>query len=146
MANFLSITREPLDVAAITNSIFREDCGAVSIFVGTARNSFDGKMVHSLEYEAYEIMALKELEKICDAVRSHWKDVVNIAIHHRLGLVAPKEASVVIAISSPHREDALKAVSYSIEHLKKSVPIWKKKLYSDGDSNWKQNKECQWVK
>ncbi|XP_029407472.2 molybdopterin synthase catalytic subunit isoform X2 [Bactrocera dorsalis] len=141
MANFLSITREPLDVASITNSMFHEDCGAVSLFVGTTRNSFDGKMVLSLEYEAYETMALKELEKICDSVRSNWKDVVNIAIHHRLGLVAPKEASVVIAISSPHREDALKAVSYSIEHLKKSVPIWKKELYSDGDSNWKENKE-----
>ncbi|XP_054082109.1 molybdopterin synthase catalytic subunit isoform X3 [Zeugodacus cucurbitae] len=141
MANFISITREPLDVATITNSVVHESCGAVSTFVGTTRNSFEGKIVRSLEYEAYESMAEKELKNICADVRSKWQDVVNIAIHHRLGVVAPKEASVVIAISSHHRQAALESVSYAIEHLKKSVPIWKKELYADGDSNWKENKE-----
>lgn len=91
-------------------------------------------------------MAKKELQKICDTLRFRWQDVINIAIYHRLGLVAPKEASVVIAISSPHRQASLDAVSYAIDELKKKVPIWKKELYHNGDSDWKQNKECQWAK
>ncbi|XP_054742182.1 molybdopterin synthase catalytic subunit [Anastrepha obliqua] len=141
MANFLVITRETLDVGAISTLVANEKCGAISLFVGTTRDSFEGKNVHFLEYEAYESMAKKELQKLCDTLRSRWQDVLNIAIYHRLGLVAPKEASVVIAISSPHRQDSLDAVSYAIDELKKKVPIWKKELYHNGDSDWKQNKE-----
>ncbi|CAD6994751.1 unnamed protein product [Ceratitis capitata] len=142
MSDFLSISPEPLDVGTISSLVSHETCGAISLFVGTTRNNFEGKNVQSLEYEAYEPMAKKELKNICMEMRSLWKDIVNIAIYHRLGLVPPKEASVVIAISSPHRQSSLDAVSYAIEHLKQKVPIWKKELYSDGDSDWKENKEC----
>lgn len=100
--------------------------------------------VVSLEYEAYEPMALKSLENICKEIRENWKDVHGIAIYHRLGLVPVKEASVIIAVSSPHRQSSLDATSYAIEALKKNVPIWKKELYSDNAASWKANKECNW--
>lgn len=102
--------------------------------------------VTSLEYEAYDAMAIKAMTKICDEIRFKWTDVVNISIYHRLGLVPVKEASVVIAISSPHRVTSLEAVQYAIDSLKTSVPIWKKELYKtpEGSAEWKENKECRW--
>lgn len=104
--------------------------------------------VTSLEYEAYEPMAIKSMNKICDSIRLKWNDVKNIGIYHRLGLVPVKEASVVIAVSSPHRQTSLLAVQYAIEDLKKHVPVWKKELYGgdvEGTSDWKENKECMWL-
>lgn len=100
--------------------------------------------VVTLEYEAYEPMALKSLGAICSEIRDKWPNVKHIAIYHRLGLVPVKEASVIIAVSSPHRQDSLDATSFAIEALKKQVPIWKKEKYSDDDSAWKANAECKW--
>ncbi|KAL5284697.1 MOCS2 family protein [Megaselia abdita] len=86
-------------------------------------------------------MAIKEMTTICDEIRSKWADVGNIAIYHRLGLVPVKEASVVIAISSPHRKTSLESVAFAIDELKRRVPIWKKEKYSDDCSTWKENQE-----
>lgn len=96
-----------------------------------------------LEYEAYEPMALKELNKICAKIRESWK-VGNVAIFHRLGEVPVKEASVIIAIASAHRQESLDAVKFAIDSLKATVPIWKKEIYEDSDSQWKENSECSW--
>lgn len=100
--------------------------------------------VIKLEYETYESMALKEMTNICNKIRSQW-DVEGIAIYHRIGEVPISKASVVIAVSSPHREESLRAVEYAIDMLKASVPIWKKEVYETGESEWKQNKECKWA-
>lgn len=90
-------------------------------------------------------MAIKEMTTICDEIRRKWSDVANIAIYHRLGSVPVKEASVVIAISSPHRKTSLECVAFAIDELKRRVPIWKKEKYSDdGGSTWKENQECRW--
>ncbi|XP_013114108.2 molybdopterin synthase catalytic subunit 1-like [Stomoxys calcitrans] len=144
MSNHLLLTHEILDVGAISNLVSAGSCGAISLFVGTTRDNFEDKTVVSLEYEAYEPMALKEMESICSQLRQRWPDIVNIAIYHRLGLVPVSEASVVIAISSPHRKTSLEAVSMAIEDLKKHVPIWKKEKYDDDEGMWKENKECKW--
>lgn len=104
-------------------------------------NSFP--QVIKLEYEAYEPMAMKELRNVCSKVRSQW-DVERIAIYHRLGTVPVAEASVVIAISSPHRRESLEATQFAIETLKRTVPIWKKEIYDTKESQWKENKECSW--
>jgi molybdopterin synthase catalytic subunit len=85
-----------------------------------------GKKVTKLEYESYESMALKEMKNVCDSVRKMWPDVHGIAIYHRLGEVAIKEESIIIAISSPHRKESLEAASFCINEVKKVVPIWKK--------------------
>uniref|UniRef100_A0A0K8TTC0 Molybdopterin synthase catalytic subunit n=1 Tax=Tabanus bromius TaxID=304241 RepID=A0A0K8TTC0_TABBR len=142
--DYTELSKEPLDIGAINTLVLHESCGAVSMFIGTTRDNFESKKVLSLEYEAYEPMAIKSMKSICSDIRSKWPDIKNIAIFHRLGLVPVKEASVIIAISSPHRESSLQAVSHAIDELKKSVPIWKKELYDDNNAEWKENKECQW--
>lgn len=97
-------------------------------------------------------MAKKEMSNICYEIRRRWPDVVNIAMHHRLGLVPVKESSVVIAISSPHRRSSLDALPFALDELKKMVPIWKKEFYKvehpggEGESQWKENPECTWSK
>lgn len=145
MKNHLLLTRDTLNVGVISDLVTAGSCGAISIFVGTTRDNFEDKKVVSLEYEAYEPMALKEMEGICGQLRQRWPDIVNIAIYHRLGLVPVSEASVVIAVSSPHRKSALEAVSSAIEDLKKRVPIWKKEKYDGDEGQWKENAECQWL-
>ena len=84
------------------------------------------KKVARLEYEAYESMALKEMAKICEEMRSKWPQLENIAILHRIGLVEIQKESIIIAVASPHRRDSLEAVSYCIDKVKQTVPIWKK--------------------
>ena len=112
------------------------------MFVGTTRDSFEGKSVVKLEYEAYEEMAIKELQKICENIRGFW-NVDKIAIIHRLGEVPIGEIGVAIAVSSTHRSNAIKSVEFAIDNLKKSVPIWKKEIYEDGTYFWKENCEAK---
>jgi len=140
----IQITNDRLDVNEIYSGVVANSIGAVSLFVGTTRDNFEGKKVIRLEYEAFSPMAEKELKKVCLGIRDKWK-VENIAIYHRLGLVPVGEASVVIAISSTHRLESLEAVHHAIDSLKKSVPIWKKEIYDEGAEEWKTNNECPWA-
>jgi molybdopterin synthase catalytic subunit len=93
-------------------------------------------------------MAEKVMHKICDDIRLKWPDIENICIYHRLGLVPVKEASVILAVSSPHRNSSLESLPYGMELLKKSVPIFKREFYKDSNSSseWKENPECRWSK
>ncbi|XP_020852564.1 molybdopterin synthase catalytic subunit [Phascolarctos cinereus] len=141
----IKFTAEKLSVEEVSQLVISPVCGAVSLFVGTTRNNFEGKKVVSLEYEAYVPMAEAEVRKICGAVRQLWP-VKHIAVYHRLGLVPVTEASVVIAVSSAHRAASLEAVKYIIDTLKAKVPIWKKELYEEETASWKRNKECFWTK
>jgi len=140
----IEITEETLKVDEISAQVTDTCTGATSLFVGTTRDNFNGKKVVKLEYEAYVPMAKKKLKELCNRLRVKWADLHHIAIQHRLGLVGPCEASVIIAISSPHRKSSLEAVQFAIDELKATVPIWKKELYEDG-STWKENKECFWT-
>jgi len=138
--NVCIVTEDKLDISAICNEVGDPTVGAISTFIGVTRNHFEQKEVLKLEYEAYKPMAEKELQKICNQVRSHW-DVKHIAMYHKIGLVPIGDASVIIAISSIHRSESLEAVHYAIDELKATVPIWKKEFYADG-SVWKGNAEC----
>ncbi|KAI8424795.1 hypothetical protein MSG28_006727 [Choristoneura fumiferana] len=140
----LQLTADKLSVDAISELVVDDSCGAVSIFVGTTRDNFDGKKVLRLEYEAYEPMALKAMKAICTEIRDKWPAVHGIAIYHRLGNVPCREASVVIAVSSPHRRESLDAVSLCIDLLKAKVPVWKREVYADAAPAWKENVECAW--
>jgi molybdopterin synthase catalytic subunit len=100
--------------------------GAISVFIGTTREFFDDKKVKLLAYECYEEMALSELRKLCHEARHTYPAIGRIAITHRIGEVPVTEKSVVIATSSPHRADAIKATEFLIDRLKATVPIWKK--------------------
>lgn len=139
----VEVKESPLSVEEATRSVTSPHAGAISVFVGTTRDHHEGKGVVRLEYEAYVTMAEKELRAICRQVRDKWQ-VDNICIRHRLGLVPVTEASVIIAISSAHRKAALEAVTYTIDTLKATVPIWKKEVYDDGSATWKENPECAW--
>ena len=204
-ADMVEITEQVLEVSKATAAAGDDGAGAISLFVGTTRDNFEGecrpsarpapgraasltilmclrscglyhfsiflggpltfptnvlvfgcppahppcisprltagKRVVRLEYEAYTPMALKEMMKICGDVRKQWA-VTKIVILHRIGLCPIQEASVIIAVSSPHRKEAMEAVTYAIDTLKLKVPIWKKEVYGEGegDAIWKANK------
>lgn len=142
--DYAELTAAKLDVEKVLAKVGSPDCGAVSVFLGTTRNHFEGKRVVKLSYEAYAPMAKREMLRICDALRRQWK-VKNVALVHRLGEVPVGEASVLIAISSEHRQEAQAAVKYAIDEVKRRVPVWKKEIYEDGDTEWKENKECFWT-
>lgn len=144
--DFIRVSPEKLSADEVSQLVVSPSCGAVSLFIGTTRNHFEGKKVVSLEYEAYASMAEMEIKKILSDIRQKWPTVKHIAVHHRLGLVPVTEASVAIAVSSPHRNDSLDAVKYCINVLKATVPIWKKEMFEEGDCTWKENKECFWKK
>lgn len=137
------LTSSPLDLSSISGSVTHPSTGATSLFVGTTRDNYRGRQVVRLEYEAYEPMARREMARLVAEVRARWK-VHGVAVHHRLGVVAVTEPSVVIAVSAPHRREALEAVQFAIDKLKATVPIWKKEVYADGDPAWKENQECSW--
>lgn len=130
---------EPLDPGAVSTSVIRADCGAVCTFTGTTRNHYEGKRVEGLEYEAYAPMAEREIRALIEQARELWA-LGAIAIEHRIGPVPVGEASVVIAVSSPHRADGFEAGRYLIDSLKETVPIWKREHY-EGGSAWIEGSE-----
>lgn len=109
MSNFIQLTFDCLNVNEILQELNSTSTGATAVFIGTTRDTFEGRRVKSLEYEAYNTMAVKKITQVCEDLRRHW-DIFNVAFYHRLGEVKPGEASVVIAVSSKHRKSALKAV------------------------------------
>ena len=140
--DFVSLEEEKLDLLAPVRDVQRNDAGAVATFVGTTRDTFQGKVVTRLEYEAYEPMAVKELRRLCGVAREKWPDLQDIAIVHRVGSVPVGDASVIVAVSSAHRKPALQSCAWLIDELKVTVPIWKKEWYADGTANWKDNACC----
>jgi molybdopterin synthase catalytic subunit len=117
-------------------------CGAVSTFVGTTRDNFQGKRVAKLSYEGYVPMAEKELKKLCDDATEKFS-VHKIAAVHILGDCPVGKASVILACSSPHRRDSLQCCEFLIDELKARVPIWKREVYEGDDGVWKENVEWQ---
>uniref|UniRef100_A0A0N4ZN30 Molybdopterin synthase n=1 Tax=Parastrongyloides trichosuri TaxID=131310 RepID=A0A0N4ZN30_PARTI len=128
-----------INISDVSQMVSNPSCGAISMFVGVTRDNFNGKHVKRLEYECYEEMAMKELKKLCIRGRNKYKNIQNIAILHRINHVPVTEASVVIAVSSPHRLECQELSSFLINELKKTVPIWKKEIYSDNSGDWKEN-------
>ena len=131
MVKKVEITAEPIkqDSAAwveVTQS------GAVNIFIGTVRDNTKGRKVTHLEYEAYDPMAIKEMEKVIDRAASKW-DVNGAVIIHRKGTLYPGESAVLIAVSTPHRAESFEACRFIIDTLKETVPIWKKEFFEDGE-------------
>lgn len=132
-AGRFKITPDPLSIESVTSLVQRNDAGAVSIFVGTVRDNARGRSVTALDYEAYESAATKFLHQIGTEISERWPGAES-AIWHRTGLLQVGEASVVIATSSAHRDEAFAASRYAIERIKQIVPIWKKEHYADGSS------------
>ena len=126
------LSAEPLDPGAVADEVADDRAGAIATFVGTVRRESRGRTVVHLEYEAYEGMAEQVMEQIADELRPRY-DLCAIAIHHRTGRVGIGEPSVAIAVSAPHRQDALAACKDAIDTLKQRVPLWKKEVYEGGE-------------
>jgi molybdopterin synthase catalytic subunit/molybdopterin converting factor small subunit len=126
------LSEEPLSVEAVVAEVQSADAGAIATFVGTTRAHSRGREVVHLDYEAYEEMAEKTMAELAASLKARY-DLLDVAIHHRVGRVGIGDTSVVIAVSAPHRQDALKACAEAIDTLKVSVPLWKKEVYVGGE-------------
>ena len=126
------LSEQPLDLDAAVREVRSENAGAVATFVGTVRRRSRGRNVLHLDYEAYEEMAEQVMAHIATELVGRY-ELCAIAIHHRTGRVEIGEASVVIAVSAPHRHDALAACKDAIDTLKERVPLWKKEVYESGE-------------
>ena len=126
------LSAEPLSLEAVVDEVRSEEAGAIATFTGTTRVQSRGRTVLHLDYEAYEEMAEQAMAEIAEELKGRY-DLCEIAIHHRTGRVDIGEASVVIAVSAPHRQDALAACKDAIDTLKHQVPLWKKEFYEGGE-------------
>jgi molybdopterin synthase catalytic subunit len=133
MVNLLyRVTEQTIDTSQLLAAVGHPGAGGTTLFVGTTRDENDGRVVERLEYEAYEAMAIQEMERIGDDIAKRWR-VVAVAMVHRVGVVPVGEASVAVAVSAAHREEAFAACRYGIDTLKATVPIWKKEYYRGGE-------------
>jgi len=126
------LTEEQLSLDAAVGEVQTEEAGAIATFTGTARLHSRGRAVRHLDYEAYSGMAEQEMQRVAEELKDRYS-LCEIAIHHRVGRVEIGEPSVVIAVSAPHRQDALSACRDAIETLKQTVPLWKKEVYEGGE-------------
>ncbi|MFL5954841.1 MAG: molybdenum cofactor biosynthesis protein MoaE [Gaiellaceae bacterium] len=126
------LSDEQLSLERVVDEVRSDEAGAIATFTGTTRVQSRGRTVTHLDYEAYEGMAERVMAEIADGLRTRY-DLIAIAIHHRVGRVEIGETSVVIAVSAPHRQDALAACKDAIDELKDRVPLWKKEVYVGGE-------------
>ncbi|MFM7062676.1 MAG: molybdenum cofactor biosynthesis protein MoaE [Actinomycetes bacterium] len=132
--DWLGCTDAPLPVAAAGEWAVRQDCGAVVVFTGTARDHAEGREgVTLLAYEAYQEQVVPSFGRVVAELRDRWPSVGRTVVLHRTGEVALGEAAVVVAVSAPHRDDAFAAARFAIDSVKATAPIWKKERWSGGD-------------
>jgi molybdopterin synthase catalytic subunit len=128
----IKLSVSTLNVPDCVDWIMSPESGGIDVFIGTVRNATKGKPVVRLEFEAYDKMALNEMEKIAQQAFAQWP-VQKILIHHRTGVLQIGEIPVIIAVSAAHRDAAFDACRYIIDTLKQTVPIWKKEIFEDGE-------------
>ena len=132
---WLLLQHEPLDVGAAFTFLQTPKAGGIDLFVGTTRQWTADTETVRLEYDCYEAMALKEMERLAEEAHARWP-VERVCLLHRLGVVPPAEVSVVVGVATPHRADAFAACRFLIDALKQQVPIWKREVYADGSTEW----------
>ena len=131
----IELTEQPIDTQEVLSQVGSTEAGAVVLFLGTTREFTHGRQTLSLNYECYAEMATKKLRELDTEARERWP-LVATAIVHRIGPVGLGEASVAIAVSSAHRQDAFEAGKWLIDTLKEVVPIWKQENWADGTTEW----------
>jgi molybdopterin synthase catalytic subunit len=139
--DFFEITTSPVDVGSVARRVVRPECGATVTLDGYAREWTKGRRTLYLVYEAYEPMALSEMKRL--GAQAHEKfDIAYIGIVHRTGRLEIGETSVVISVGAPHRRAAFEACEWAIRELKRTVPIWKKEVFADGEV-WVEGEEAE---
>ncbi|HEV8472386.1 MAG TPA: molybdenum cofactor biosynthesis protein MoaE, partial [Methylomirabilota bacterium] len=132
-ADLFRVVETPLSTDAAAAVVDEPGAGGIAIFSGVVRNQTDGRPVKFLEYEAHAPMAEAKMREIGEAIRARWSGVRRVAMLHRIGRLEIGESSVVIAVSAAHRGDAFEACRYAIDTLKRTVPVWKKEHFDDGE-------------
>lgn len=130
--DFFEITSDPISIESVARRTVPADCGATVTLDGYVRQFTKGRETLYLVYEAYEEMALKEMSKLIDHAHEQFA-ISSVGIVHRLGRLEIGETSVVISVAAPHRRAAFEACEWLIKELKRTVPIWKKEVYADGE-------------
>lgn len=138
MDNFW-LSEQPIDLNECIKQVVRPEAGAVSTFIGIAREFTYGKRTLFLEYEAYVPMAKKQFIRIGEEIKQKWPEA-EVSIAHRIGRLEISDIAVAIAVSTPHRDASFKACRYAIERMKEVVPIWKKEHWEDG-TKWLGNQQ-----
>ena len=128
-----AVLDRPLSPDAIAAAVDHPGAGGVVVFSGVVRNETAGRPVKFLEYEAHPPMAVAKMREIGDAARARWPGLKRVAMQHRIGRLEIGEASVLIAVSAAHRAEAFEACRYAIDTLKRTVPVWKKEHFEDGE-------------
>jgi molybdopterin synthase catalytic subunit len=128
----IKLSVSTLNVQECVDWVMSPETGGIDVFIGTVRNATKGKAVVRLEFEAYDKMAIAEMEKITQQALAKWP-IQRILIHHRTGVLQIGEIPVVIAVAAAHRDAAFEACRYIIDTLKQTVPIWKKEIFDDGE-------------
>lgn len=137
--DFFELTTQPIDINSVARRVVPPECGATVTLDGYARkftkNQTSGEVRETLylEYEAYDVMALKEMRKLIDQAKAQF-EISRVGIVHRTGRLEIGETSVVISVAAAHRRAAFEACEWLIKELKRTVPIWKKEVYADGES------------
>lgn len=131
----VELTQEPIDPTSVLTRVASRQAGAVVLFLGTTREMTGGRRTESLDYECYPEMAQRKLAELEDEARQQWP-LVECSIVHRLGHLELGEASIAIAVSSPHRDAAFAAGKWLIDTIKQVVPIWKRENWADGTTEW----------
>jgi molybdopterin synthase catalytic subunit len=135
------LTTDPLDARRLEAAVAHAGAGGICTFTGVVRDNSRGRSVTQLEYEAYAEMATAQMRKIGDEIAEKWPEA-RVAMAHRTGRLEIGDASVVVSVSCPHREEAIAACKWGIDRLKESVPIWKKEHAADG-TYWIEGDEAQ---
>jgi molybdopterin synthase catalytic subunit len=135
--DWIQLRDDPIDVGPVVAFVSASAVGGIDVFLGTTRDEIDaqGRKLVALDYEAYAPMALQQMKDLAAKARARWP-IVRLAILHRIGRVELTRASVIIAVSTPHRGEAFEACRWMIDTLKAEVPIWKREVWEDGSGTW----------
>ena len=136
--DWIQLHEEPIDVGPVVEFVSAPHVGGIDVFIGTTRAEVnaEGRQLVALDYEAYGTMALKQMRDLAARARQRWPGLVRLVILHRSGRVELGRASVIVAASAPHRDDAFTACRWIIDTLKAEVPIWKREVWDDGSGTW----------
>lgn len=133
--DIIRVQDRPIDIDGARSAIHDDGAGGEAVFIGTVRNSFEGRPSLGLFYESYQDLAEKEMRRIAQELRQEF-GILRLVMIHRVGELAIGEAAVVVAVSAPHRGEAFAACHAGIDRVKERVPIWKKERWAEGESRW----------
>lgn len=126
------VTEEPLDAQALASLVQRDEAGAITLFYGVVRNHSEGRDVERLQYEAHTSMALRKLAEVAEETRVRFPGISCVGAWHRTGLLEVGETSLLVAVSAPHRREAIEACHWCVDRIKEVVPVWKKEFFHGG--------------